>query len=106
MNIEKNKSIPALLKKNKAIEKSRNNWKEKNHDRYDEIKALKARKGEVEISRDNWKESSKEKSQEISLKDALIKALEEQLVMANVNAEQIQKELEDFKKKLEKAPIF
>lgn len=106
MSIKKNESIPALIKKSKVIEKSRDSWKEKNHDRYGEIKALKARKGEVELSRDKWKAECREKKCEVDLKDSLIKALEEQLIIANISAEQIKKELDDFKKKLKDVPMF
>jgi hypothetical protein len=106
MTMKKNDTIPSLLKKNKDIEKSRDNWKEKNHERYDEIKALKARKNEVESSRDKWKVECKKKNKEVSLKESLIKALEEQLVIANISAEQRKIELDDFKKKLHEMPLF
>lgn len=101
-----NESLPSLIKKNKVIEKSRDKWKEKNHERYCKIKALKARKSEVELSRDKWKNTCKDKDHEIDLKDSLVKALEEQLILANISAEQIKKELDDFKKKLKDVPMF
>jgi hypothetical protein len=106
LSIKENQDLRALIKKNKVIEKSRDGWKEKNHERYCKIKALKVRKSEVELSRDKWKIACKNKDHEIELKESLVKALEEQLILANISAEQIKKELDDFKKKLKNAPMF
>jgi len=51
----------------KRLEKSRDEWKAKNRERYEEIKALKMRLKETLENRDKWKAISKDKNK--ALKD-------------------------------------
>jgi ferredoxin-NADP reductase len=100
------KESPSVLRaKAKKAERSRDSWKEKNHERYEETKALKARMEEIRTSRERWKQDHEKKAAEVLLKENLLKAVEEQLIKANVDKERIERELNDFKKKLSKTSI-
>lgn len=79
----------------KRLKESRDEWKAKNKERYEEIKALKARLKEAIDNRDKWKTTSKDQ------KKALMEA-EQQLQALNAIIASLQEELEEFKKKIKK----
>ncbi len=81
-----------LLKKIEKIEASRNSWKVKNKERYEDLKALKMRLKETQESRDRWKNDYNQS--EKSLKE--LKQIQEE---SDASIATLKKELEDLKKK-------
>lgn len=75
------------------LEASRNDWKAKNKERYEDIKALKMRLKETQESRDRWKTDCNKS--EKALKEIKQAQAERDAVIAILT-----KELEDLKKKI------
>lgn len=82
-----------MNQKEKRLELSRDEWKTKNRERYEEIKALKMRLKETLENRDKWKTLSKEKEQALS-KLEKIQFAKNEIIEGLVN------ELEELKKKV------
>lgn len=80
-----------LVKKIEKMEASRNSWKAKNKERYEDIKALKMRLKETQDSRDRWKDDYNKS--EKSLNE--LKQIQEKSEAA---ISELKKELEDLKK--------
>jgi hypothetical protein len=80
-----------MTQKETRLENSRNEWKAKNKERYDEIKALKMRLKETAESRDKWKTIVREQDRVLAEKEQSQK--EASLVIAS-----LKQELENFKK--------
>lgn len=81
-----------LVKKIEKIEASRDSWKAKNKERYEDLKALKMRLKETQESRDRWKNDYNESEKSLSES----KQIQEKSEAAMV---ELKKELEGLKKK-------
>jgi chromosome segregation ATPase len=90
MNIDKYQK--QLAQRIEKLEASRNDWKAKNKERYEDIKALKMRLKETQESRDRWKIDCNRS--ETALKEAQQAQARRDTAIANLT-----KELEDLKKK-------
>lgn len=81
-----------MTQREKRLENSRDDWKTKNRERYEEIKALKMRLKESAESRDRWKAMSQEKAK-------LLEELEKQNIEKDRFLKCLALELEALKKK-------
>lgn len=96
------KNEPAcLVRKNaKKIEKSRDDWKEKNLEKANSIKALKTRVLEARDSRDDWKANCLKNSEEKKILQEKIELLEKELFLERLEKDSLQSTIRDLKKKL------
>lgn len=81
-----------LVKKIEKIETSRDSWKAKNKDRYEDIKALKMRLKETQESRDRWKNDYNKSEKSLNELKQIQEKSEESLT-------ELKKELDYLKKK-------
>lgn len=98
----KDESVSFVRKNAKKIEKSRDDWKEKNHEKANSIKALKTRVLEAKTSRDNWKIDYLKNSEEIRVLQEKIHGLEEELFTERLEKDSLQCTIVELKKKLSK----
>ena len=80
-----------MSQKEERLEVSRNEWKAKNKERYEEIKALKMRLKETIENRNKWKNISNEREKALLEKERILSEKDHFLVA-------LSKELEDLKK--------
>ena len=92
MSKHKNQEQTLRDQKITKLEASRDDWKAKNKERYEEIKALKMRLKETKESRDRWKSDCNK------AKDSLVRTKKIQTQKEAVIAD-LTKELENLKKK-------
>lgn len=94
------KDEPAsLVRKNaKKIEKSRDDWKEKNLEKANSIKALKMRVLEAKDSRDNWKSNCLKNLEEKEVLLEKIQLLEKELFLERLDKDSLQRTIQELKK--------
>ena len=81
-----------ITQREKRLEASRDDWKNKNRERYEDIKALKMRLKETTESRERWKAISNEK-------EKILEELEKQNAEKDRFLTSLTQELEALKKK-------
>ena len=94
----KHEQTSVVRKKAKKLEKSRDDWKEKNQEKQDSIKALKARMAETKESRENWKLESLRNANETEIYKQKIEVLELELIQERIEKEGLLREIEVLKK--------
>jgi len=94
----KNEPVSRVRKNAKKIEKSRDDWKEKNQDKANSIKALKTRVLETKTSRDNWKLESLKNSEEIVILREKVQTLERELIEERLEKDSLHRMIADLKK--------
>jgi hypothetical protein len=99
----KDEPVSIVRKNAKKIEKSRNDWKEKNQEKANSIKALKTRVLEAKASRDNWKVDYLKRSEEIKVLQEKIQELEKDLFVERLQKDSLQCVIVELKKKLSKS---
>lgn len=98
----KNEPVSHVRKNAKKMEKSRDDWKEKNLEKANSIKALKTRVLEAKTSRDSWKLESLQYSKEVKILEEKVQTLEKELIVERIEKEGLQRMVADLKKKLPK----
>jgi hypothetical protein len=96
----KNVCTSVVREKAKKMEKSRDEWKEKNQEKRDSIKALKARMNETKTSRENWKLESFKQANEAEIYKEKVQKLEQELIKERIEKEYLLREIDGLKKKL------
>lgn len=96
------KNEPAsLVRKNaKKVEKSRDEWKEKNQEKANSIRALKTRVLETKNSRDTWKSNCLKNTGEIELLIEKNQLLEKELFLERLHRDSLETIIQELKKKL------
>jgi hypothetical protein len=87
-----------LRKEVARMHDSRDQWKDKNKERYEENKALRSRIIESRQSRDQWKSRSKELEKQLELKEKIISVLTSQLEEQGINTAELEGEIKELKK--------
>src|SRR4029077_19373335 len=87
-----------LRKEVARVNNSRDHWKEKNKQRYEENKCLRKRIIESRQSRDQWKGHSKELEKQLEFKEKMISILTGQLEEQGIGIIELEREIKELKK--------
>ncbi len=87
-----------LRKEAARVGDSRDQWKEKNKQRYEENKCLRKRIIESRQSRDQWKSQSKELRKQLEFKEKMISILTAQLEEQGMGLTELEQEIKQLKK--------
>jgi chromosome segregation ATPase len=86
----------------KFFKESRDSWGEKAKERREEIRNLQARVRDLEASRASWKAKAKEALEQVQNKEESLHSLQYELANAKESQVTLQRECEEYKKKLKR----
>ena len=104
-SVKKKEDRCALRKKAKRFEESRDNLKAKNREKAATIKKLSDRLTELESSRNHWRTKSSQAAKECRAQEAELQRAASDFEALKEEYDQLQQEVENFKKK-EKRRLF
>lgn len=87
----------------KFFKESRDEWQRKAKERRLENRDLEARIRDLTTSRNLWKDKAQTMIKQIEVKEEMIQGMQQALVDSKVQQEALQRECEEYKKKLKKS---
>jgi hypothetical protein len=99
---KKDETPSSLRKKNKKLENSRDDWKDKNRERQESLKALKKQFNETKAVQDCLRLDCLKKANDLKECEEKIKDLEQEIVNERFEKLHLYEEIEALKKKFKK----